>query len=118
MSRYQLKIGKRKEVQRNSGLWVATSVGSSGAIRSAGGRLLKSTDKRFQYKPRELYAVNNKKYALTGAIVSNKARLDVVSLMTEGIIYVDGSHYRVPFPFGERASISKSAEPLRMIKAS
>ena len=37
MSRYRLHIGRREELQKSSGLWVATAAGSSSAVLAAGG---------------------------------------------------------------------------------
>jgi len=50
VSRYYLKIGNLREEQRDSGLWISTAAGSSGAIRSAGGKLFKNEEKKMQRK--------------------------------------------------------------------
>src|SRR5271170_684155 len=69
MSRYYLTVGRLREEQRSSGVWIATAAGSSGGLHSAGGVLLPQEDKEFQYKPRELYRGKNIHYHLTGGIL-------------------------------------------------
>ena len=51
VSRYYLSIGNIKEEQRSSGLWVAAPAGSSGAIQSAGGKILNITEKNSNICP-------------------------------------------------------------------
>jgi len=68
MSRYYLQVGKLLEEQRSSGVWIATAAGSTGGLRSAGGKVLPKEDKKFQYKPRELYYGKKTCYHLKGGI--------------------------------------------------
>jgi NAD+ kinase len=115
MSRYSLVIGKVQEEQKSSGVWVSTAAGSSGAIRSAGGRKLIPTQEIFQYKPRELYLKKNKPYILKGGILPFEKNLEVISMMREGRVFVDGSHLSFPFDFGVVATITRSLYPLRVV---
>ncbi len=116
MSRYWIKIGRVKEEHRSSGLWISTPAGSTGAIRSAGGKVLAKTSAKIQYIPRELYHGHGVKYALRGGTVSSKQTITVGSLMRDGAIYVDGPHFRIPFKYGDVLEISRSSRSLRMIK--
>ena len=115
MSRYYVKIGKIKEEQRSSGIWIATAAGSSGGLRSAGGRLLPEEDKRFQYKPRELYYGKNTSYKLEGSVLNPAQNITLTSLMLEGVVFVDGSHVCLPFSFGSKVFVGKSPNPLKII---
>jgi len=116
MSRYYLGIGKIKEEQRSSGLWVATPSGSSGAIKSAGGQCFRSKERKMQYMPRELYYGFNKDYRLTGDILKTDQTMFVTSLMRNGMIYVDGTHNNFKFPYNSTLKISFSPNPLRVFK--
>ncbi|MCK5580025.1 MAG: NAD(+)/NADH kinase [Candidatus Omnitrophica bacterium] len=115
MSRYYLKINQHKEEQRSSGVWIATAVGSTGAIHSAGGPVLPLTSKKMQYHPRELHYSQQLHNKLKGGVVMAPKSFEVTSLMREGMIYVDGSHLRFSFHFGAKAIISQSSQPLRII---
>lgn len=115
MSRYYLKIGAVKEEQRSSGLWVSTAVGSSGAIRSAGGRALGPEEKKMQYRPRELYDGFNPSHRLKGDVLRGGEVITVTSLMHQGMIFADGTHFKLKFPFYATLDISLSPHPLKTI---
>lgn len=115
MSRYYLTVGRVREEQRSSGVWIATAAGSSGGLHSAGGKLLPLEDKKFQYKPRELYYGKDTHYHLKGGILNPNRKMTLTSLMLEGVVFVDGSHVCLPFPFGAKIFVSRSANPLKVI---
>jgi len=115
MSHYQLRIGRRAEEQRSSGLWVATAAGSTGAMHSAGGKVMPLRSTRFQYHPRELYIGLNNRYSLRGGVLTPGEQVKITSYMTEGDCCIDGANIVVPFPFGEEAMISRSPQPLRVV---
>ena len=117
VSRYYLKIGRSKEEQRSSGVWIATPAGSSGAIHSAGGKALKATEKKMQYMPRELYAGGNPPYRLKGGILAKRQVIAVTSLMRNGMVFVDGTHVHLKFPFNTTLTVSLSPDPIKVIKA-
>lgn len=116
VSRYYLEIGGIKEEQRNSGLWVATPAGSSGAIKSAGGKQLKMNERKIQYMPRELYYGFHKHYSHTGGVLKGKQMIRITSLMRNGMIFVDGTHIKLKFPFNSTLKISFSSNPLRVLQ--
>ncbi len=115
MSRYYMTLDDIKEEQRSSGIWISTAAGSSGAIHSAGGKVLPADSKKIQYKPRELYHVSGNHYQLKGDVVLLKGSLVIRSLMQGGVIFVDGSHTQYPFNLGDTAHISHSPVPLRIV---
>ncbi len=116
MSRYRIKLGRVQEEHRNSGLWVATAAGSTGAIRSAGGIKLPRDSAKLQYRPRELYRGHGARYRLKGGYFSSPAYLEVASLMREGAVYMDGPHVKIPFRFGDIVKISRSSSPLFVVR--
>ncbi len=115
MSHYCLQVGRTAEVQRSSGVWVATAAGSTGAVHSAGGKILPLRSARYQYHPRELYLGLNNRYSLTGGILPENREVRITSYMTEGCCCIDGAIIVVPFPFGQEARIARSAHPLRVV---
>ncbi|HOW36471.1 MAG TPA: NAD(+)/NADH kinase [Candidatus Omnitrophota bacterium] len=115
MSRYCFTINGVKEEQRSSGLWIATAAGSSGAIHSAGGKLIPRDSKLIQYMPRELFQSHGIKCCLKGDVLMLRQPMIVRSMMRSGVIYVDGAHLKFSFGFGDIVSISLSKEPLRVI---
>lgn len=115
MSRYLIGYKKKREEHRSSGLWVSTAVGSTSAVHSAGGKILPFKSQNWQYRPREMYGQWHKKYSLTGSIIRPPERILVQSLMKDGFIYIDGSHRKIPFPFGEKVFITNSNHPIKFL---
>lgn len=115
MSRYFLHVGRIKEEQRSSGVWISTAAGSSGGIHSAGGKILPQEKKDFQYMPRELYRGKRIRYQLKGSILKSTQKIALTSLMREGVVFVDGSHVCLPFSFGSKIFVKNSSNPLRIV---
>jgi len=115
LSRYYLEVGRQKEEQRSSGVWISTAAGSTGAIRSAGGKVLPAYSKIFQYRPRELYQGKHQKYRLIGGNVQYKQRVSVISLIRRGAVYLDGAHHHYPFDYGDTISVGQSGHPVKII---
>lgn len=115
MSRYLITIGDVSEEHRGSGLWLCTAAGATGAIASAGGKPMRIGSKRIQYLPRELFTGGERKYHLRGGVIPFIGPIYVESRMREGMIYIDGSHLRIPFGHGMRLEIARAEYPLRMI---
>ena len=112
MSRYRLTVGGTREDQRSSGLWISTAAGSTGAIKSSGGRELPLFSKRFQYLPRELFEGHGARYRLKGGVLPKKAGFKVVSQMREGRLYLDGARVWRAFRYGARLEIALSRASL------
>ena len=55
VSRYILEFEGQREEQRSSGFWIGTAAGSTGAIRSAGGRVLSLASSKLELVVREPY---------------------------------------------------------------
>lgn len=112
MSRYWLKVGARREEQRSSGLWISTAAGSTGAIQSAGGRVLPWESRKIQYWPRELYTWHGWKYRFKGGLLPAGRAIELRSLIRGGKLYLDGAHVSVPFSYGDVLKVSNSPRPL------
>jgi NAD+ kinase len=117
MSHYILSAGGRSEHQRSSGLWIGTAAGSTGAMRSAGGRVQRLGEKRFQFRARELYRGRGADYRLAGGFVPEHGTLRVRSLMREGRLYLDGAHRHFAFGFGSVLEVRTAREPLRLVQS-
>ncbi len=115
LSRYYINIGKVREEQRSSGLWISTAAGSSGGIFSAGGKLLPQESKLMQYRPRELFRAWGAQYHHVGGVLSSLKAIELTSLMREGVVFVDGSHVCLPFSFGASLTVSRSKHPLKVV---
>lgn len=114
-SRYILSIGGRAEEQRSSGIWIATAAGSTGAIYSAGGKVLPITSTRIQYLVREPFIQGKERPRLLRGVLPGDREIVLFSKMRQGMIFVDGAHESLPLGFGDRARIRGGAPPLRVL---
>ncbi len=113
-TRYLLKIARREEEHRSSGIWISTAAGSTAGIGSAGGRKMPLGSKRIQYLVRELYREPKRSYALTRGFIEADENILVASKMTAGEMYIDGAKTRYDFPFGTRAKVTVAEHSLKI----
>lgn len=111
-SRYLVRLGRRSETHRSSGLWVSTAAGSTAGIRSSGGSIMPLRSQRLQFRARELYRRKGVDFRLASGFLAPGTELVVESQMEAGWLYVDGSRVSYRFPFGARAEIRALREPL------
>lgn len=117
MSRYAITINKHTEEHRSSGLWISSAAGSTGAMLSAGGKILPLESRNIQYRPRELYHTRHEKYSLTGGVIASPASILIRSHMPHGKIFVDGSHVKFPFIYNNTALICSSSRFVQLVHA-
>ncbi|MBI4343904.1 MAG: NAD(+)/NADH kinase [Candidatus Omnitrophica bacterium] len=116
MSRYRLRIGGRAELQKSSGLWIATAAGSSSAVLAAGGLRLPWRAPRFQYRPRELYRGRLSRNRLLGGALAPAQTVRLTWLMRRGSAFIDGSHLRVPLRYADELRIRLAgSHPVRVL---
>lgn len=114
-SRYVIRVGRTREDQRSSGIWVATPAGSTAAIRAAGGKLMGIRSKRLQYVVREPYLPPGRSYKLTRGVLTDRQKLVVVSRMVKGRLYLDGPRNSVVFEMGSKATFDMNGHPLSVL---
>lgn len=90
-SKYTIQVGKHRENQRSSGVWVATAAGSSGAILSAGGYLQAMGDTAMQYRVREKFSspLDSTAQSLLGGGLP-EGRIEFIDHMFNGAVFLDG----------------------------
>jgi NAD+ kinase len=114
-SRYVLKSGNRMEEQMSSGVWVSSAAGSTAAVLSAGGKPFLATAKRFQFVAREVYHRKFGPRLFLSKVFEAGQKLEVVSYMREGRIFIDGPNLTLPFNMGDRLKVQLSSQPLKVI---
>ncbi len=109
-SRYSIIVDGQRQDQKSSGIWIATAPGSTAAIRATGGQVLPISDRALQYRTRELmhWAVVGE--PLLGGLIADQC--EVISRMSEGMVYMDGGHERLALGFGDRVTFSCAERPL------
>ncbi|MFH1018773.1 MAG: NAD(+)/NADH kinase [Pseudomonadota bacterium] len=113
-TRYFIRQRTKEEQHKSSGVWIATAVGSTAAIGSAGGRILPLRSSSVQYLVREPYSPPGRHPRIRGGIVAPGGKFSLRSKMRAGVIFLDGSHLTLPFPMGTRLEIDVSAPRLKV----
>jgi len=104
------------EEQKTSGLWVATAIGSTGAIGSAGGKLCDPASDSLQYIVREPYS-EGRPYRHTRGFLTPRQKLRLESRMPLSVLYFDGWSVTVPVRFGALVEFGVHATPLYLFRA-
>lgn len=115
-TRYHLTWGDEQELQRSSGLWVATPAGSTAAFRSAGGQPLALHRTAFAFVVREAYAPPGAQVRIQRGELESSEVLTVECRIDGASVFLDGSHRRRPVPFGEKLRIALSPRTLRLVR--
>lgn len=115
VSRYILEFGGRREEQRSSGFWIGTSAGSTGAIRSAGGRVLSLRSDKLQLVVREPYTPFGTRIAMRRIIVGAGEELVVRTKMDRAVLFLDGPFRRVCLRLGDVVRFSTSDDQLNVL---
>jgi NAD+ kinase len=118
-SRYIVSFAGKSEEQRSSGVWVSTAAGSTGAARSAGGRLLPFTSRQLQLIVREPYLEARRgtqpvPITLDHVTFEPPEALTLLSKMEDARLYLDGPYRQMPVGLGDRVVCSVSDEPLNV----
>lgn len=111
-SRYILQWGRKKEEQRSSGFWIGPAAGSTGAQRSAGGRVLPMGSKKLQLVVREPYCPPGLRIGLRQMLVSQAQSISVRSKMDDAALFLDGPYKRIDLHLGDVVRFSASTQPL------
>jgi NAD+ kinase len=116
-SRYLVTFNGRTEEQRSSGVWVCTAAGSTGAARSAGGRVLPFASAKLQLVVREAYLELRRHprpepLQLSTLVFEPPESLLLTSKMADARLYLDGPYRQMPVGLGDRVVCSISDEPL------
>jgi NAD+ kinase len=113
MSHYEFAAGGPGEVQRSSGIWIANAGGSTAGIRAAGGTRMPIDSRRIQWLVREPYGWPYPRYRLLRGMAQRS--IDLLVLMGEAGLWLDGSRLRYDLALGDRVTIRTGAAPLHLL---
>ncbi|MCP5464357.1 MAG: NAD(+)/NADH kinase [Deltaproteobacteria bacterium] len=114
-SRYMIKFNRKAEEHKSSGIWVSTAVGSTAAIKAAGGLKQTMGDDRLQFLTREPYQGIFNPYQLIQGFVNPKQKLTLVSKMLDSKLYLDGPTVCYSLEYGDKLEVSLSKNRLKMV---
>jgi NAD+ kinase len=111
-SRYFLTVDGVTEEHKSSGFYIGPAVGSTAAIRSAGGRVLPLRSKKLQLIVREPYTPDGSRYQVERALIDPGTKVEALNKMREGYLFLDGPRQSLALEMGQRVSFDVSPEPL------
>lgn len=115
---YVLALGDRSpERQRSSGIWMATAAGSTGAARSAGGRVMPLRSRRLQFVVREPFrgARGRARLRLVRGFVQPGEELRLECRQREMMVWFDGGRVRWPLELGDVLRVGLSPVPCNVL---
>jgi NAD+ kinase len=114
-ARYFLTVGKAREEQMSSGIWIGPAAGSTAALLSAGGRVLPPGSKRVQFVVREPVDRQDRRCRLKRGIVAPDARIVILNKWQRSEIFIDGPHRRRIIQPGQEVLVRASKFPLTIL---
>lgn len=114
-SNYILQVGRKREEQKSSGFWVGPAAGSTGALLSAGGRVMPFSSQRLQLVVREPYIGDGRRYHLLRELVADGGRVVVSSKMHQARVFLDGPYRVLAVRLGDEVTFEKSEQPLTVL---
>lgn len=112
-ARYFLQVGRKKEFQKSSGIWVATGAGSTAAIFSAGGKPFPMTSKKLEYWAREPFQYKNR-YRLVKGFVNPNQKITIIPDTHQAMIFIDGGKIHYHVPKNARITVRGGLKPLAL----
>ena len=109
---YKIKVDGKQEMQKSSGVLIATAAGSNAWAKSAGGTALDIGSDSIQYLIREPYEGKLTKPKLLKGIVED---IEIQSLTDKAIVVIDSTSKEYNFSKGKTLKIKKG-EVLRFIE--
>jgi NAD+ kinase len=114
-SRYILDGASRTESQVSSGFWVGTAAGSTGALHSAGGKVLPLASRSLQLVVREPIIAPRRRYRMTRVMVPEGAEITAISKMHDARIFLDGPYKRASVRLADKVTFSLSDQPISVL---
>ncbi len=115
-SRYFIRLGRKMEEHKSSGIWISTQAGSTAAIQAAGGmRMATRFDQHLQYLVREPYQGLYNPYQLSRGFIEANQALKIVNKMLHAQIFVDGPTTFYDLNYGDEVALQLSERRLKVI---
>ena len=111
-SRYFIEVEGVREEQRSSGIWIGTPSGSTGSLKSAGGKVMPIIAQEYQFAVREPWTRPGQKFSFIKGVLSRKQEMFLTSQMRTGALYIDGQHIDYSFSLGDEVIVKVSEKDL------
>ena len=113
-SKYEIIMGKKKELQRSSGVWVCAGPGSTAATHSAGGKKMSIDSCKLQFVVREPCPYPCEKYEFKKGVLEEGKSFEVISHIDKGMIFPDGKYPGFLWKKGKKAVVRIANKKLQL----
>ena len=115
-ARYHLSWNGFSEEHRSSGVWIATPVGSTAAVLSAGGQRLDPESTQLQFRVRELYQPQGHiRCEMVGGIFDTENPLQITNTLRKACLYFDGPWTKYPLQYGDIITFTPAKHQLCLL---
>lgn len=114
-TRFGLRLGEQWTDHKSSGLWVCTAAGSTGAMRSVGGRGMPPGSRRLQFLVREPYVAPGAVGGQSRGFIPSGGCIEIESHIRTARLYMDGPREVRAVDIGSTVSLSESDQPLSLL---
>ena len=115
MTRYWIESGQKKAFHKNSGIWICSPLGSTGAVCSTGGVVQPIGERRMQWIAREPYFAQMPMPELLHGFAEVGCEIRIRSCCNGGRLFIDGPHVSYPFDEGSELVVSVARDDLKML---
>eukprot|EP00474_Spongospora_subterranea_P011061 CRZ11519.1 hypothetical protein [Spongospora subterranea] len=113
---YTIRKGSQIQIQKSSGVWVATAAGSTAGILSSGGCILPWSSRHFQYRVRELFPPSiGGQVPIVGGFFEDD--LELIPRMTSAKLYIDGCNRSATVGYNDSITFRPSEQPINWISS-
>ncbi len=114
-TRFELELKGKAQQFKCSGIWVSSASGSTGAMHSAGGTKMPPQSKNIQYMVREPYGHDAETQQVSPHGIHD-GELSILSLVRQGMVYLDGHRLKQKVGYGQRITLSTGAPSLNLFR--
>ena len=114
-SRYVLKVKRKEEFQKSSGVLITTRSGRTGWAMSAAKKRLNVPKNGLGYVVREPYSGRLTKPKLLQGVLTPQNKIKIKSSMHRGIVVIDSSSKELKFTDGSKLEVTISKKTLTLV---
>jgi len=115
-AKYTLKVRKKQELQRSSGIIISTPAGSSAWTYSAGGTRMPLSSRKFQLIVREPYHGRLSKKNIKKMVLGKKDCVELKAEMGNKVVVIDSLSKEYPLKLGDVLRVKPSNKDLLFVR--
>lgn len=107
-TRYALNFNNNIEVQKSSGVWISTAIGSSGSVHASGASVMSPTLNQALFQVREPYKGKSLYKLISKQFNPDTDSLQIENHLRSAILSIDGTNNTIELEYADRISFEKA----------